>query len=95
MKVTPLPFQPALSSPAVETARESAAPAAPAAPAVAPEASSGDSAVLRSAQAGLAKMEEIDTARVAEICAALERGEISFDPAKLAGLIERHHGGRG
>ena len=46
------------------------------------------------AQAQLAQMPEIDAQRVAEIKAALARGEISFDPQKLAGLIVRHHGGQ-
>lgn len=49
---------------------------------------------VQAAQAQMASMPEIDAARVAEIKAALARGEIGFDPAKLAGLIVRHHGGR-
>jgi negative regulator of flagellin synthesis FlgM len=40
-------------------------------------------------------MPEIDAARVAEIRAALERGELGFDAGKLAQLIERYHGSRG
>lgn len=94
MKVTPLPFQPAVGSPAVDSARDTAAPA-PVAPAAASETTAGESATLHAAQAKLAQMGEIDAARVAEIRAALERGDIAFDPAKLARLIERHHGGRG
>lgn len=50
---------------------------------------------VQAAQKQLAAMPDIDAARVAEIKAALARGEISFDPQKLAGLISRHHGGRG
>lgn len=50
---------------------------------------------VQSAQAQLAAMPEVDAARVAEIKAALARGEIAFDPQKIAGLVVRHHGGRG
>lgn len=50
---------------------------------------------VQAAQAQLAAMPDIDTARVAEIKAALERGEIAFDVQKIAGLVVRHHGGRG
>ena len=46
------------------------------------------------AQSQLAAMPDIDAARVAEIKAALARGEINFDPKKIAGLVMRHHGGR-
>lgn len=48
---------------------------------------------VQAAQAQMAAMPEVDAARVAEIKAALARGEIAFNPAKLAGLIVRHHGG--
>jgi negative regulator of flagellin synthesis FlgM len=40
-------------------------------------------------------MPEIDSARVAAVRDALARGEIRFDAQRLAGLIERFHGGRG
>jgi negative regulator of flagellin synthesis FlgM len=78
-----------------------AAPAAPAPAATVPQAaqaSGGASAagtLLAAARAQLQQMPEVDAARVAEIRAALERGEIGFDAAKLAQLIERYHGGRG
>lgn len=49
---------------------------------------------VQEAQTQMASMPEVDAARVAEIKAALARGEIGFDPAKLAGLIVRHHRGR-
>ena len=50
---------------------------------------------VQAAQAQLAKLPEIDAARVAEIKAALARGDIGFDAQKIAGLVMRHHGGRG
>lgn len=50
---------------------------------------------VQAAQAQLAAMPDIDAARVAEIKAALARGEITFDAQKIAGLVVRHHGGRG
>lgn len=50
---------------------------------------------LAPAQAALAAMPEIDSARVAAVRDALARGEIQFDAKRLAGLIERFHGGRG
>ena len=49
---------------------------------------------VQAAQGQLAAMPDVDAARVAEIKAALTRGEISFDPQKIAGLVMRHHGGR-
>lgn len=52
-------------------------------------------ATLGPAQAALEAMPEIDNARVAAVRDALARGEIQFDAKRLAGLIERFHGGRG
>lgn len=49
---------------------------------------------IQAAQAQMAALPEMDMQRIAEIKAALERGEIGFDPQKIAGLIMRHHGGR-
>lgn len=57
--------------------------------------STPQSALLQTARAQLQEMPQIDQARVAEVRAALERGEIAFDAAKLAGLITRYHGSRG
>lgn len=50
---------------------------------------------VQAAQAQMAKLPEMDAARVAEIKAALARGDIGFDAQKIAGLVMRHHGGRG
>ncbi|MEF7615608.1 flagellar biosynthesis anti-sigma factor FlgM [Aquincola sp. MAHUQ-54] len=52
------------------------------------------SAVLGPAMAAMATMPEIDHAKVAELRDAIARGELHFDAAKLAGLIQRYHGGR-
>jgi negative regulator of flagellin synthesis FlgM len=52
-------------------------------------------ALLQVARAKLSAMPEVDMDKVAEVRAALERGEITFDAAKLAGLIVRDHGNRG
>lgn len=83
------------------TAAPAVTPAAPAsraqeAPRATPKAG-GDlqSAVLQPALAALGQMPEIDQAKVAALREAIARGEIPFDAAKLAGLIQRHHGSRG
>ena len=51
------------------------------------------SAVLQPAMAALRAMPEIDHERVAMLRDALAKGELPFDPSKLAGLIQRFHGG--
>ncbi|MBA5688826.1 flagellar biosynthesis anti-sigma factor FlgM [Rugamonas apoptosis] len=67
---------------------EAAAPAA-AAPAPAPL----QSAVLQPALAALRAMaDDIDHDKVAQLRDALAKGELPFDPDKLAGLIQRFHG---
>lgn len=68
-----------------------------AAPAAAAVGGAGElqSGVLQPALAALKELPDIDHAKVAALREALARGEIPFDPAKLAGLIERHHGGHG
>ena len=76
-----------------------AASATPVAPAVAaPATSSGGAAplqseVLQPAQQALRAMPDVDAARVAELRDALAKGELPFDPSRLAGLIQRFHGG--
>lgn len=76
----------------------SAAPAAPravaqptAAPARATQDAALESAVLRSAQTALERLPEVDYQRVAELRDALARGELPFDAAKLAALIQAYH----
>jgi len=51
------------------------------------------SQVLQPAAEALRALPEIDHARVAELRDALAKGELPFDPARLAGLIQRFHGG--
>lgn len=67
-----------------EAAPEAGAPAAPAA--------ALQSEVLRPALDALRAMPEVDHARVAQLRDALAKGELPFDPARLAGLIQRFHG---
>ena len=51
------------------------------------------SEVLQPAAAALRAMPDFDAARVAELRDALAKGELPFDPGRLAGLIQRFHGG--
>lgn len=50
--------------------------------------------VLKPAAEAMRAMPDFDAARVAELRDALARGELPFDPARLAGLIQKFHGGR-
>lgn len=50
------------------------------------------SAVLQPAIAALRAMPDIDHERVAMLRDALAKGELPFDPSKIAGLIQRFHG---
>ena len=50
------------------------------------------SSILQPALAALRELPDIDHAKVAALREALARGEVPFDAAKLAGLIERFHG---
>ncbi|WP_314438619.1 flagellar biosynthesis anti-sigma factor FlgM [Massilia timonae] len=52
------------------------------------------SEVLKPASEALRAMPDFDAARVAELRDALARGELPFDPGRLAGLIQKFHGGR-
>jgi len=76
--------QRAAETPPAEAASEAAA-AASAAPAPL------QSAVLQPATQAMRAMPEVDLERVAQLRDALAKGEIPFDPAKLAGLIQRFH----
>ena len=78
--------QRAAETSSAEAASEAAATAAaPAAPAPL------QSAVLQPATQAMRAMPEVDLERVAQLRDALAKGEIPFDPAKLAGLIQRFH----
>ncbi|CAG2378078.1 flagellar biosynthesis anti-sigma factor FlgM [Burkholderia sola] len=52
-----------------------------------------DRLVLDAARAVLDETPEIDMVRVARVQAALAAGKIRFDACKLAGTIQRYHGG--
>jgi len=67
----------------------------PADPAPAAERPSAalQSSTLQPALAAMRDMPEIDEAKVAALRDALAKDELPFNPAKLAGLIERFHGG--
>jgi negative regulator of flagellin synthesis FlgM len=70
-------------------------PAAAPAPAEAPAAAAAaplQSEALQPAKEALARLPDFDAARVAELRDALAKGDLPFDPARLAGLIERFHG---
>ena len=80
------------AAPSATLAPQAGSPAAPAPGAAAPDAAL-QSDVLQPAKAALAALPETDQARVAELRDALAKGELPFDPARLAGLIQRFHGG--
>jgi len=69
-----------------EAAPSAAASSRAAAPAL-------QSEVLQPAAGALRAMPDFDAARVAELRDALAKGELPFDPGRLAGLIQRFHGG--
>jgi negative regulator of flagellin synthesis FlgM len=76
------------------------APSGPAnAPAAAPTAAASGAApalqseVLQPAAKAMAALPDFDAARVAELRDALAKGELPFDAGRLAGLIQRFHGG--
>ena len=66
------------------------APAETASPAEAPAL---QSSVLQPAAQALRAMPDFDAARVAELRDQLAKGELPFNAGRLAGLIERFHGG--
>jgi negative regulator of flagellin synthesis FlgM len=70
-----------------------AADTAPA-PAAAAAAAPLQAETLQPAKDAMAAMPEIDHARVAELRDLLAKGELPFDAARLAGLIQRFHGGK-
>nr|WP_288380867.1 flagellar biosynthesis anti-sigma factor FlgM [uncultured Massilia sp.] len=70
-----------------------AAPAAAPAPAAAAPALQSE--VLQPAAKALGALPDFDAARVAELRDQLAKGELPFDAGRLAGLIQRFHGGRG
>lgn len=87
-----------VQSPVTGTSQIVEAPAVDAAVPAAPARATGganegalQSAVLQPALAALREMPDIDHAKVAALRDALAKGEIPFNAAKLAGLVERFH----
>ncbi|TWI67601.1 FlgM family anti-sigma-28 factor [Pseudoduganella lurida] len=75
----------------VQTVTETAAPEAPkSAAAAAPLQSS----VLQPALAAMDQLPDFDHEKVAMLRDALAKGELPFNPGKLAGMIQRFHGAR-
>lgn len=72
-------------------------PAEPVSPSTAAPAQAGSevlqSAALQPALGALRALPDFDHAKVAALRDALQKGELAFDPARLAGLIQRFHGG--
>lgn len=71
-------------------------PAAAPAPAAAAAATAAplQAETLQPAKDAMAAMSDIDQARVAELRDLLAKGELPFDAGRLAGLIQRFHGGK-
>jgi negative regulator of flagellin synthesis FlgM len=84
------------STPSITIAPQAAGPAAAPSPG-APDRSNEalESSVLQPAQGALKALPDFDAAKVAELRDALSRGELPFDAGRLAGLIQRFHGGKG
>jgi len=79
------------TQPVTVQAPAEAAPTMPAASVAAAPALQSE--VLQPAAEALRAMPDFDAARVAELRDALAKGELPFDPGRLAGLIQRFHGG--
>lgn len=85
------------STPSIQITPQGGASAGAAAAPVATSAAAAplESAVLQPAQEALRALPDFDAARVAELRDALSKGELPFDAGRLAGLIQRFHGGQG
>jgi len=77
---------------AVQRVAEVVAPDAAEAVAAPPAPAPLQSAVLQPALQAMREMPEIDQEKVDMLRNALAKGELPFDPGKLAGLIQRFHG---
>lgn len=85
-------------TPAIGGVASTTAPAAVAAAGASSSSSSSSalqSDVLQPAAQALRSLPDFDAARVAELRDALAKGELPFDASRLAGLIQRFHGGHG
>jgi negative regulator of flagellin synthesis FlgM len=87
---TPTPNGMAVQQVADTAAVDGAETAAAAAPA--PSPAPLQSAVMQPALQAMREMPEIDQEKIDMLRDALAKGELPFDPAKLAGLIQRFHG---
>ncbi|MET0983312.1 MAG: flagellar biosynthesis anti-sigma factor FlgM [Telluria sp.] len=85
----------AVMTPAVGAAAAPAPVNTSASPPVSAAPAALESSVLQPAAQALRAMPDFDAARVAELRDALAKGELPFDASRLAGLIQRFHGGRG
>jgi negative regulator of flagellin synthesis FlgM len=85
-----------VATPAIQPTVQAGGAAVPAPAAASASGSAGtlESAVLQPAQRALRALPDFDAARVAELRDALAKGELPFDAGRLAGLIERFHGGK-
>ena len=83
----------ALNRTGAASGAEAASSVAPGGSGAAPKAAL-QSEVLQPAMAALRDMPDIDNARVAELRDLLAKGELPFDAGRLAGLIQRFHGGK-
>jgi negative regulator of flagellin synthesis FlgM len=77
---------------AVQRVADSAPADAAEALAPAPSAAPLQSSVMQPALQAMREMPEIDQEKIDMLRDALAKGELPFDPAKLAGLIQRFHG---
>ena len=77
---------------AVQRVADSAPADGPDAPAAAPSPAPLQSSVMQPALQAMRDMPEIDQEKIDMLRDALAKGELPFDPAKLAGLIQRFHG---
>lgn len=97
MRITPLRSETADTSASQKTSRHTAAAstAANLAPARSAQPAQGAtvlaSEVLTQASQSLQAMPDVDLTRVAEVRAALARGEISLDAGRLANIIADYH----
>jgi len=92
MRIVGTPSSPSVAPTRVAEVESHEAVAAKASPGATATAGALQSAVLQPALAALREMPDIDLDRVAALRDALAKGEVPFDAAKLAGLIERFHG---
>ena len=92
MKIVPGIARPDAPAPAATSEVSRTGPASPAASP--PAVGTLQSAALKPALDAMRELPEIDHEKIAWLRDALAKGELPFDAAKLAALIERYHGAR-